>query len=361
MAYILPAKIPNHLRRLHHYHSTDSGDSQLRLILESARLYVIEEIDFDNYDGGSAGHGIALFLPVEVLGPVSPKLQKKLTDDLLKAIREIAGITPGEYISYVHFELDDVNDDMFKASKSVLAASRAIVGTSGIWQPDMVRVFISHRDNCKSSARELADALEAFGFTCFVAHDTITPMTQWRLEIEKGLVSMDVMLVYLTDDFHDSNWTNQEVGFALGSDKPLVMLKLGKKDPEGFIGHIQALKGDIDNPSGFASNLAKILADATRSKDRVQTAIVSTFANSPDWSETTRRFNQMKAVVQKLSEKELQIIVDAFRVNDQLFNAEFLINKKNRLVGFLNETTGKEFSINGIRVVEVVPDDEIPF
>ena len=35
-----------------------------------------------------------------------------------------------------------------------------------------------------------------------VAHDTIAPMTEWRLEIMRGLETMEVMLVFLTDDFH---------------------------------------------------------------------------------------------------------------------------------------------------------------
>ena len=69
-------------------------------------------------------------------------------------------------------------------------------------------------------ARRLGDALCAYGISPFVAHDTIVPMKTWQLEIEKGLETMEVMLAFLTDDFHQSTWTNQEIGYALGKSVP---------------------------------------------------------------------------------------------------------------------------------------------
>lgn len=112
-----------------------------------------------------------------------------------------------------------------------------------IWKRNCLKLFISHRDTHKAEARRLADALEAYGISAFVAHDTIEPMTTWQHEIEKGLQTMEVMLAFVTDDFEKSVWTNQEVGYALGKGAPIIPVKFEHKDPPGFIGSKQALKG----------------------------------------------------------------------------------------------------------------------
>lgn len=361
MAFHLPNKVPSYLLRLSHTYASDVANEQLKAILDVARIYVAEGVEFDNYNGGMHGHGVILFIPLEVLGKITPQDQKQLVSKLSKDLRDIAATAPGEYLSYIHFELNDDNDSSFKASLPITKRPSPPVETLGLWKEGMIRVFISHRDKYKAGARELSDALEEFGFSCFVAHDTITPMSEWRLEIMKGLESMDILLVYLTDDFHDSIWTDQEVGFALGNTKPVLSVKLGKKDPEGFISHIQALKADPDNPKATAEQLFPLLAKATRSKDRLQTAIVCAFTESPDWFETSTRFKRMQKVVEKLTDKELQMIIDAFATNDQLNCAIYLRNSYDRLRKFLQASTGKKFRIEGNRIIKEVDEESIPF
>ena len=106
-------------------------------------------------------------------------------------------------------------------------------GTDGV-----IRLFISHRDAYKAAAKELAMSLEEYGISAFVAHDTIQPMTTWQHEILKGLQLMEFMLAFITDDFFESPWTNQEIGYALGNSIPIISLKLENtvKIPR-FTGH----------------------------------------------------------------------------------------------------------------------------
>ena len=120
-------------------------------------------------------------------------------------------------------------------------------------------MFISHRDIHKVEAKALAIALSDLGVSAFVAHDTIEPMSTWQREIEKGLATMEVMLIFQTDDLHESLWVNQEIGFALGKSIPIISLKLGTKDPQGFIAEKQALRGDINDPKKSAEGIYQIL------------------------------------------------------------------------------------------------------
>lgn len=109
-----------------------------------------------------------------------------------------------------------------------------------IWERETYRVFLSHKTEVKHEASELKHQLGIYGISAFVAHEDIHPTKEWQDEIENALASMDSFVAILTDKFHESLWTDQEVGFALGRGVPLVAVKLGR-DPYGFIGKFQAL------------------------------------------------------------------------------------------------------------------------
>ncbi|HVB34845.1 MAG TPA: toll/interleukin-1 receptor domain-containing protein [Patescibacteria group bacterium] len=96
-----------------------------------------------------------------------------------------------------------------------------------------------------------------FGISAFVAHTDIRPTKEWQEEIAIALASMDAFVALLTEKFHTSEWTDQEVGYALGRGVPLIAVKLGE-DPYGFIGKFQALACDWgDAPLELAKLLVK--------------------------------------------------------------------------------------------------------
>lgn len=111
-----------------------------------------------------------------------------------------------------------------------------------IWAPDKLKFFISHRDKHKAEAKKLGEELKAYGISSFVAHDSIQPMSSWKHEIMKALQTMDACLCYITNDFYDSEWTNQEVGYALARGVPIYLYRVDKTDPKGFKLDTQAIK-----------------------------------------------------------------------------------------------------------------------
>ena len=82
--------------------------------------------------------------------------------------------------------------------------------------------------------------MQLFGISCFVAHSDIEPTRTWQKEIEKALFSMDVLIALMTEDFSDSNWTDQEIGVAIGRNVLILPIRMGA-DPYGFIGKYQAI------------------------------------------------------------------------------------------------------------------------
>ena len=117
-------------------------------------------------------------------------------------------------------------------------------GTSGedqSWGEGTIRVFISHKAEDKNLANDVKNSFLTYRVASFVAHEDIEPMMEWQLEIERALFSMDLLVALLTPKFSESNWTDQEIGVAIGREVPVVPIRLGK-DPYGFIGKYQAIQ-----------------------------------------------------------------------------------------------------------------------
>ena len=116
-----------------------------------------------------------------------------------------------------------------------------ITSVERLWGVGKLRVFISHKAEDKILANDIKISFEIYGVASFVAHEDIEPMTEWQSEIERALFSMDLLMALLTDKFNESNWTDQEIGIAIGREVPVIPVRIGK-DPYGFIGKYQAIQ-----------------------------------------------------------------------------------------------------------------------
>ncbi len=361
--YILPSKLFTYLRRLLLNYEHMGQEKQLARIIKHGHIATIEDTGrYYDYGREFYGHDVVIFLSGEVIAPITVAAQAKLSDRLKEDLAECARPIGQEYVNAVRIEMVDENDPIFQTARTLSGTPPVSPEALAFWKPDQIRAFISHRDTYKGQAHALSDALENYGISCFVAHDTIEPTESWQAEIEKSLLTMEVFIALITDDFHDSIWTNQEVGFAKARGIPITCVKLGA-DPRGFIGDKQALKGDVDHLAGSAKDIYKLVAAKLGQRGRIQEAVVSAFCATPNWNEARIRFDQMNDLVDKLSDEEVAKISRSFEENDQLNRAIYL-GSNDRLKKFLNRTTGKHFTITNGRIATegvAMDDDEIPF
>ena len=104
---------------------------------------------------------------------------------------------------------------------------------SDLWTENSMSLFISHVNTNKEVAADIKQHLEPYWISAFVAPTDIEPTKQWVGEIVHSLRNMDAMLTILSREFHSSNWTDQEVGFAVCRGILIVPLKIDI-DPYGF-------------------------------------------------------------------------------------------------------------------------------
>ncbi len=112
--------------------------------------------------------------------------------------------------------------------------------TPDFWKENYFKLFLSHVSSYKKKTAELQEALEYYGITAFVAHEDIKPTKEWQAEIEVALETMDGLAALLTPKFHESNWTDQEIGFAIGKGVPILSIRL-KLDPYGVYWQISGV------------------------------------------------------------------------------------------------------------------------
>lgn len=345
--FYLTDKLPSYLLRLHREYEKSKREPY-QTVIQNCRATIIPGTDVDNYNGGTYGHDARIYVPLDIHSAIPLKEIHKVAETICSDLNELSRSIHNEYFRAVILDVDDENDVDYQRSIPFTQRPPINPATLNFWKPGHVRLFISHRDGHKKGANELAEALEAYGISSFVAHDTIKPLTEWMPEILKGLETMELMLVYLTNDFEDSIWTQQEVGYALGRGIPVVSLKLEGKDPPGFISHIQAQKGSTENPSASASALYKLIADRLGAVDRLHDGLVSAFIASEDFNDARYRFDRMAANVDKLNARQVENIIKGYKTNTNLHNAFYLNNKHARLINYLNRATGIEHIIEGI-------------
>jgi len=182
------------------------------------------------------------------------EMSKNASDEVLNGLSE-------------HFELPSVD-----------SGTRVVLQPS-FWKDGAFKIFVSHLAIHHDFAGELQDNLSKFGISAFVAHNDIEPAAEWQIEIEKALATCDSLVALLHSDFHKSNWTDQEIGFAMGRGIPIFAVRLGQ-DPYGFIGKFQAFNGLGRALNAIALDIFNAYRKHKQTKEKMAEALIGLFEQS---------------------------------------------------------------------------------
>jgi hypothetical protein len=182
------------------------------------------------------------------------------------------------------------------------------------------RLFLSHTHLHKTDMAALKLALTSRGVAAFVAHEDINPTDQWVIVIEYALRSCDALLAYLTSDFKQSDWTDQEVGVAIGCQKLILPVRV-EVDPYGFIGKWQAIQGAGLEPQQLADRIVEIIETHPLSRQGYAEARVDRFCNAGSYEDARRTFREIQKIPKELWRPELaQRVRSAIATNSELID-----------------------------------------
>ncbi len=163
------------------------------------------------------------------------------------------------------------------------------------WEPQHFRLFLCHLASFKKTTASLQAALRRFGISAFVAHVDIEPTREWQDEIEAGLWSMDALAAILIPGFKESNWTDQEVGVAVGRGVLVIPIIRGL-NPYGFIAKYQGLQAGGKTVSQVARELFGILVHSPKTRSRMLTCLVDATLQSTREDDALDRLRKLDAV-----------------------------------------------------------------
>jgi hypothetical protein len=165
------------------------------------------------------------------------------------------------------------------------------------WRKGMLRLFVTHLAIHRDFAAELQAELLNFGVSCFVAHNDIEPTQEWQAQIETALATCDALIALLHDNFHLSNWTDQEIGFAMGRGVPAFSVRFGQ-DPYGFIGRFQAFNGNGKKSAVLARELFDAYRTNKQTQRRMSEVLVALFEESGSFAEAKARIDYLENLAQ---------------------------------------------------------------
>jgi hypothetical protein len=357
----LPSRVDSYLGTLNRLYER-ANETLLREIVVNGIVSIHEGWDYDNWNGGTYGHAITLTVTEDVfLGLIDAKdeLQTRIAADLNKLNN-----CQNEFISQVFIEMSTTEQDRWREESGVYrppVAAHSVPADAlhRVWGPLHVRVFLSHKATVKVETSRLKQSFASCGIAAFVAHEDIEPTQEWQREIERALFSMDALVALLTADFHDSNWTDQEVGVAIGRGVPLIAVRLGC-DPYGLMGKGQGLGGcSLSDTQGIAAKVFQLLVKRLADKSRLFECALAAYADSKSFADSAWNVQHLLATFPDLSASQVDRVLEAYGANGQNRNS---FKGMDLLLPLLKQWTGKDWRVTENELTLTQPTEtEIPF
>lgn len=346
----LPKNIERYLATLSRLYAQEGKKLQQSIIV-NAQVRVNEGWRYDDWDGGTSGHALYLAVP-ETLYLRLVRNRDVLQHQIRKDINELHNIQ-NESIEEVFLEMEVVDDQDWRKESGLLMVGKRTISpevASRVWGNEGYRVFLSHKNDVKKETAQLKEKLNLFGISGFVAHEDISPTKEWQEEIENALFSMDAFVALMTEGFHDSFWTDQEVGVAFGREVPIISVKCGK-DPYGFIGKFQALSCSWDTA---AKEIVKILVK----HERMLNVYITAVENCSNY-DNGNTLSEILPCVDKISNQQAIRLISGFNGNGEVrdcfgFNGKRPSSYGKGLISHLSRLTGQKYSLSQSGNIEVL-------
>lgn len=230
-------------------------------------------------------------------------------------IINMVGRAEDEILAQLHFHLTGQKSNEYPSE------------SLSFWQPGQFRVFISHVSKHKDLATEICSHLNKYHISSFIAHKDIQPAKEWMDEIYLALQTCDCVISMMTEEFHESKWTDQEVGISMGLNKLIIPVDLGS-EVYGFLSKYQWLKAGKMTAEDISSRVFDILNTHNLSKKKFSEAIVNKFESSYSFSSAKENTSLLERL-EYLDAELISRIQIATRINGQI-NQSFGVSERIR-------------------------------
>ena len=183
-------------------------------------------------------------------------------------------------------------------------------------------VFISHADEDKKIAKEIAEELRKYdGVNAFVAHDDLDPGTDWKNDLTQHIFDCDSFMIVLTNKFHQAEWTEQEVGIAHAFKKTMIPIRFDKTPTLGFMDDFQATKISYPLVEGEIKNLVDVIVAYSEEGQRQIKRLISRLSSAGSFAQANAFANILFDTTSKFTKEQINMIAKAYLENGQISGA----------------------------------------
>ena len=316
------------------------GRGEIVELLGCSHAY-FDQTNYDNWNGGTYTWALHLEVPVPIFASFEPRLSA-IEKEIGGKLGYIERICPNHLVGEV-----TITPITPGASALGLRMAPSELDARRLWPDGRFRLFLSHLSEDKVAVAGLKRQLALRGVEAFVAHEDIEPSLEWQKEIELGLRSMHALVALIKPNFHGSNWTDQEIGWALGREVPVIPVRLGI-DPYGFAGKYQGIPGNLGQTAPLARAIVKALLANTQTHGEMRRSIVRAFSACSSW-DMAKALRSLIVEINDFTAEEKEIIWKACAENKEVIDAFDVVGPIYHAIG---ETPQPK---------PITIDDEIPF
>jgi len=287
----------------------------------------LEQPEYDNWDGGTYYYTLTLIVPVDLFARLGDQV-RPIEERISNRIKGVLRVPDRHHVTAVVIQPSMLERTSEELADVMVARSERPVPQ--FWAPGQFRLFISHVTSFKQRATALRHELSRYHISGFVAHETIDPGELWQREIEAALRSMDAMAALITPDFHDSKWTDQEVGWALGSGVYVLPVRRGA-DPYGFLGELQGIQGLGKKVPEVAEEIFETLLRLSRTREALLEAVVVGFERGDSYQVARENLTLLERA-RSIPEPLVRRIEVAARSNEQVAQSFGVADRVEKLV-----------------------------
>lgn len=195
-----------------------------------------------------------------------------------------------------------------------------------------MKIFISYSHKDKELAGNMKVLLhQEFKFDVFLAHEDIKPTRVWENEILSELRLCDVLILIISEHYYNSEWTDQEVGFALGRDVLIIPVKVNA-DPRGFLKKYQALS--YRKVEKTCKPILKPIVENENLREAILNLLIRNFGLSYNFDKAGENIETLLEFDRYLSTGQKNEILSLAKINNQITGSSWA---KSKLRVFINE------------------------
>jgi hypothetical protein len=177
-----------------------------------------------------------------------------------------------------------------------------------------IRIFMSHKKEFRQIASEFKKLLDLEFFDTFVAHEDIKDNEFWKESIKEDLSGTNVLVALVTDQFENSVWCQQEIGWAMSREILTIGISFREPVPPlGFLGEKQLIK--FIDYTNAVSRIKNLILDNEELRKLWRRSVLKEIGESVNWNHV-RHYWRSISTFEQLDEYETKLLRSAIENNE---------------------------------------------